>query len=72
MNLENWAEEVWSETRRLARLSGSEDTASTRPRLGRGAITWPPLELDTVTPEAASSCRSAACRGTEISLVVSR
>ena len=41
--LENWAEDVWSETRRLARLSGSEDTASltdsTRPRLGLGAIT---------------------------------
>ena len=36
--LENWAEEVWSDTRRLARLSGSEDTGSTRPRLGRGAM----------------------------------
>ena len=36
--LENWAEDVWSDTRRLARLSGSEDTGSTRPRLGRGAM----------------------------------
>lgn len=40
--LENWADDVWSEARRLARLSGKEETGSrmsSLARLGLGAIT---------------------------------